>query len=207
MNAETIHLIDDDPGMRKALARLLRVEGFDVLAFACAEEFLATCRAEEISCLLLDVSMPGLDGLELQRRLVRAGAAVPIVFLTGHGDIPMSVRAVKAGAIDFLTKPVDAPTLLHAVRTALTAAAAEKCERDETTLAAARFSRLTPREREVLEGVVAGKPNKLIAAELGTCEQTVKVHRGRVMAKMGADSLAGLIHTVDRLHLAKTYCT
>lgn len=199
MNEATIHLVDDDAGLRKALSRLLRAEGYDIRAFACAADFLAACHADEIDCLLLDVSMPDLDGLELQRRLVRSGATIPIVFLTGHGDIPMSVRAVKAGAVDFLTKPVDESALLLAVRTALADAAAARRDREESTRAAARFSRLTRREREVMNGVVAGKPNKIIAAELGTCEQTVKVHRGRVMEKMGADSLADLVRIADRI--------
>ena len=199
MNGTTIHLVDDDAGLRKALSRLLRAEGYDVRAFACAADFLASCHAQEIGCLLLDVSMPGLDGLELQRRLVRSGATMPIVFLTGHGDIPMSVRAVKAGAIDFLTKPVEESALLLAVRNALADAAAAREQRDETARAAGRFSRLTPREREVMERVVAGKPNKAIAADLGTCEQTVKVHRGRVMEKMGAASLADLVRVAERI--------
>jgi FixJ family two-component response regulator len=203
MNPETIHLLDDEAGMRKALSRLLHAEGYQVRAFASPQEFLATCNAEEIDCLLLDVSMPELDGLELQRRLVRAGARFPIVFLTGHGDIPMTVRAVQAGAVDFLTKPLDETLLLRAVKRALKVAATQKQERDETARACACFSRLTPREREVMACVAAGKPNKLIAADLGTCEQTVKVHRGRVMEKMGAESLADLIHIADRLNMGR----
>ncbi|QJE95680.1 response regulator transcription factor [Luteolibacter luteus] len=203
MISETIHLLDDEAGMRKALSRLLHAEGYDVRAFASPQEFLSTCNASEIGCLLLDVAMPGLDGIELQRRLVRAGARFPIIFLTGHGDIPMTVRAVQAGAVDFLTKPVDETHLLRAVKRALEIAAEQKEERDETARAAARFSRLTPREREVMECVVAGKPNKLIAVDLGTCEQTVKVHRGRVMEKMGAESLADLIRFADRLNIGK----
>lgn len=199
MTPPTVHLLDDEAGMRKALSRLLHAEGYQVRAFASPQEFLATCNAAEIGCLLLDVAMPGLDGIELQRRLVRAGAGFPIIFLTGHGDIPMTVRAVQAGAVDFLTKPVEEGRLLRAVKRALELAAEQKEERDETARDAARFSRLTPREREVMERVVAGKPNKLIAADLGTCEQTVKVHRGRVMEKMGAGSLAGLICIADRL--------
>lgn len=199
MTPETIHLLDDEAGMRKALSRLLHAEGYEVRAFASSGDFLAACNAEEIGCLLLDVSMPDLDGLELQRRLVKAGAKLPIVFLTGHGDIPMTVKAVQAGAVDFLTKPVNQATLMAAIRRALAVAAEQKKERDETSRAAAHFSRLTPREREVMEAVVAGKPNKVIAADLGTCEQTVKVHRGRVMEKMGAESLADLIHLADRL--------
>ncbi|MEK7952415.1 response regulator transcription factor [Luteolibacter soli] len=203
MNGTTIHLVDDDAGLRKAISRLLWAEGYDVRAFASAAEFLDACHTGEIECLLLDVSMPDLDGLELQRRLVRSGATVPIVFLTGHGDIPMSVRAVKAGAVDFLTKPVDGYELLEAVRAALVQSGVDRNDREETSRIAGRFSRLTPREREVLEGVVAGKPNKIIAAELGTCEQTVKVHRGRVMEKMGAESLADLVRAADRIGALK----
>lgn len=203
MNGTTIHLVDDDAGLRKALSRLLRAEGYEVRAFASAAEFLGSCHAREIECLLLDVSMPDLDGLELQRRLVRSGATVPIVFLTGFGDIPMSVRAVKAGAVDFLIKPVGESELLSAVRSALVQSSADRNEREETARTAARFSRLTPREREVMEGVVAGKPNKIIAAELGTCEQTVKVHRGRVMEKMGVESLAELVRAADRIGALK----
>jgi FixJ family two-component response regulator len=203
MNENMIHVVDDDPGMRKALGRLLRAEGFDVSLFGCADDLLNHCCADEINCLLLDVSMPGLSGLELQRRLVRCGATIPIVFLTGHGDIPMTVNAVKAGAIDFLTKPVDEAALLGAVRRAMTDAATRRHSRDDATRTAARFSRLTPREREVMEAVVSGKPNKIIASELGTCEQTIKVHRGRVMEKMAADSLAELIRIASRLEAAR----
>lgn len=203
MNETVIHVVDDDPGMRKALARLLRAEGYEVRLFGNAGDLLSCCSAEEINCLLLDVSMPGLTGLELQRRLVRCGATIPIVFLTGHGDIPMTVNAVKAGAVDFLTKPVDESVLLKAVRCALADAVARKSDRDEATRAAARFGRLTPREREVMDGVVSGKPNKIIASELGTCEQTIKVHRGRVMEKMGVGSLAELIRVASRLDAAK----
>ncbi|WP_035600684.1 response regulator [Haloferula sp. BvORR071] len=203
MASETIHILDDEAGIRKALSRLLRAEGYEVRAFESAEAFLKGCNAEEISCLLLDLAMPEIDGLELQRRLIRAGVMVPIVFLTGSTDIPMIVRAVQAGALDYLTKPVDDTALLDAVRRALEVASTYKQERDDSARAAARFSRLTPREREVMEAVVAGKPNKLIAAELGACEQTVKVHRRRLMDKMGAESLAALIHTADRLHAGR----
>jgi len=200
MNEEVVHLVDDDEGLRKALSRLLRAEGYQVRAFASAAEFLNACHAQEINCLLLDVRMPGLDGLELQRRLLRSGVTVPIVFLTGHGDIAMTVSAVKAGAIDFLTKPAEDADLLRAVRHALNYSAIMREEQREALMIAARFSQLSPRERQVLEGVAAGKANKVIAAELGICEQTVKVHRGRVMEKMGAESLAELIHHYDRLN-------
>lgn len=200
MNEEVVHLVDDDEGLRKALSRLLRAEGYQVRAFASAAEFLNACHAQEINCLLLDVRMPGLDGLELQRRLLRSGVTVPIVFLTGHGDIAMTVSAVKAGAIDFLTKPAEDADLLRAVRHALNYSAIMREEQREALMIAARFSQLSPRERQVLEGVAAGKANKVVAAELGICEQTVKVHRGRVMEKMGAESLAELIHHYDRLN-------
>ncbi len=200
MNQEIVHLVDDDEGLRKAISRLLRAEGYDVRAFASAAEFLSACRAQEIGCLLLDVLMPGLDGLELQRRLQRSGATVPIVFLTGHGDIAMTVSAIKAGAIDFLTKPAEDADLLRAVRNALDYSAAIREERNEILLIATRYGQLTRREREVLEGVAVGKPNKVIASELGICEQTVKVHRGRVMEKMGVESLADLVHDFDRLN-------
>ena len=200
MNQEIVHLIDDDEGLRRALTRLLKLEGYEVRAFANAADFLKASHAQEVGCLLLDVVMPGLDGLELQRRLLRSGATVPIVFLTGHGDISMTVRAIKAGAIDFLTKPVEDTELLRAVRHALAYSAAIRDERNKALVIATRFSRLSPREREVMGCVITGKPNKLIAAELGICEQTVKVHRGRVMDKMGVESLAGLIHSFDRLN-------
>ena len=200
MNQEIVHLIDDDEGLRRALTRLLKLEGYEVRAFANAADFLKASHAHEIGCLLLDVVMPGLDGLELQRRLLRSGATVPIVFLTGHGDISMTVRAIKAGAIDFLTKPVEGTELLRAVSHALAYSAAIRDERNKALVIATRFSRLSPREREVMGCVITGKPNKLIAAELGICEQTVKVHRGRVMDKMGVESLAGLIHSFDRLN-------
>ncbi|WP_035604560.1 response regulator [Haloferula sp. BvORR071] len=206
MNGETIHLIDDDSGLRNALSRLLRLHGYEVRAFANATEFLNNCHSHEIGCLLLDVSLPGLSGLELQRQLVRSRVTAPIVFLTGHADVPTTVRAVKAGAIDFLTKPVETSDLLQAVRNALAYGASVRAERGETLRLAALFRQLTPREREVLEGVVAGKPNKIIADELGIGEQTVKVHRGRMMEKMQTDSLADLIRMVQRLRREEPDC-
>jgi len=201
--ARIVHVVDDEAGMRKALARLLRAEGFEVRAFATAREFLAAYRAEETACLILDVAMPDLDGLELQRQLTHAGALVPIVFLTGHGDIPMSVRAIKSGAVDFLTKPVNDADLLRAVRAALHLAATRDAEQAANAALAARHATLTPREREVMALVVAGKLNKQIAAALGAGEQNIKIHRGRVMEKMAVESLADLVRAAERLGIGK----
>jgi FixJ family two-component response regulator len=181
--------------MVRALTRLLQSEGFEVLGFTAPARFLEAFRQDMKSCLVLDVSMPELDGLDLQTQLTREGVLVPIIFLTGRGDIPMSVRAMKAGAVDFLTKPVNASDLLRAVRAGLAMAA----EHRHTAAAARRMACLTPREREVLEHVVAGKLNKQIAAELGTGEQNIKIHRARVMQKMAVPSLADLVRVSGML--------
>lgn len=199
-----VYVVDDEAGMRKAVSRLLRTEGFDPRAFATAREFLAAYRSEETACLVLDVTMPELDGLELQRRLMHLGLLVPIVFLTGHGDIPMSVHAIKAGAMDFLTKPVNDADLLRAVRAGLELAATRRAEHTATAALAARHATLTPREREVMEHVIAGKLNKQIAADLGTGEQNIKIHRGRVMVKMGVVSVADLVRAAQRLGIGKS---
>lgn len=198
-----IYVIDDEAGMRKALSRLLRAEGFDPRTFRTAREFLAAYCAEETACLILDVAMPELDGMELQRRLTHRGLLVPIVFLTGNGDIPMSVRAIKAGAVDFLTKPVNDTDLLRAVRTGLQLAVTRNLEQATSAALTARLATLTPRERDVMALVVAGKLNKQIAADLGTGEQNIKVHRGRVMEKMGVQSLADLVRAAERLCIGK----
>lgn len=200
---EIVYVIDDEEGMRNALTRLLRSERFDVRPFASARDFLAAYRAEETACLVLDVAMPELDGLELQRRLTHEGVLVPIVFLTGKGDIPTSVHAIKAGAVDFLTKPVNDADLLRAVRGALQEAASRKAAQATMTALTVRYGSLTPRERQVMAHVVAGQLNKQIAADLGTSEQTIKVHRGRVMEKMGVESLADLIRAAERLGIGK----
>lgn len=194
-----VYIVDDEAGMRKALARLLLAEGFEPHAFATAQEFITAHRAGETGCLVLDVSMPDLDGLELQRRLTHRGILVPIVFLTGHGDIPMSVLAIKAGAVDFLTKPVNDADLLRAVRKGLELAATRQAQQTAHAALTARHASLTPREREVMALVVAGKLNKQIAADLGTGEQNIKTHRGRVMEKMGVESLADLVRAAERL--------
>lgn len=194
-----VYVVDDEPGMRKALSRLLRAEGFDPRALPTATEFLSAYRADETACLILDVALPELDGMELQCRLKERRLRVPIIFLTGHGDIPMSVQAIKAGAVDFLTKPVNDASLLHAVRTGLQLAQVWRTESNANESLAARHARLTPREREVMEQVVGGKLNKQIAADFGTGEQNIKIHRGRVMEKMGVASLAELVRAAERL--------
>ena len=202
-SASTVFLLDDEPGMIKALTRLLAAEGFTARGFTSVKTFLESYRATELSCLVLDVAMPELNGLELQQRLTHAGVLLPIVFLTGHGDIPMSVHAIKAGAVDFLTKPVNDDALVRAVRAALQRAAERRDLILELTLLHERYSRLTPREREVMAHVVSGQLNKQIAGDLGTGEQTVKVHRARVMEKMGVESLADLVRAAERLDLGK----
>jgi len=194
-----VYLLDDEPEMVKALTRLLRARGFQVLGFTSAREFLAHERQPGPACLVLDVAMPGIDGLQVQERLRRSGSELPVVFLTGRGDIPMSVRAMKAGAEDFLTKPVGAADLLRAVRAALRRVSDRQAERDELAALQERLVCLTPREREVLGHVIAGKMNKQIAADLGTGEQNIKVHRGRLMRKMGVRSVAELVWMAERL--------
>jgi FixJ family two-component response regulator len=199
----TVFLVDDEPGMLKALTRLLEAEGFAVRAFTSAKTFLASYQADALGCVVLDVAMPELDGLELQQRLTQSGVLLPIVFLTGHGDIPMSVRAIKAGALDFLTKPVKDVDLLRAVRVALQRAVEQRELIRETALLRQRYSGLTPREREVMAHVVAGELNKQVADALGIGEHTVKVHRSHIMEKMGVPSLADLVRAAERLGLGK----
>ena len=194
-----VYLLDDEPGMVRALTRLLRAEGFVVKGFTTPASFLEAFEPGADSCLVLDVAMPELDGLDLQKRLTHDGILVPIVFLTGHGDIPTSVRAMKAGAVDFLTKPVNDDDLLGAVRAALVRAA----EQRKTAAISLRLTRLTPREREVMEHVVAGKLNKQIAADLGTGVPNIKAHRGRVMQKMEMESVADLVRTADKLGIGR----
>lgn len=192
-------VVDDDRSVRTALTRLLRADGYDVAAFASAAELLRHDFDDRPTCLILDVCMPELDGLTLQTRLGAAGRDPAIVFLSGHGDVPTSVRAMKAGAVDFLEKPVDEGALLRAVTRALERDATAYAERRERGYLASRYARLTGREREVLALVVSGLLNKLVAARLGASEKTVKVHRGRVMAKMGASSLADLVRMAQKL--------
>ncbi len=195
---ERVYVVDDDPGVRKSLWRLLRSNGYEVATFASAEELLGRLEPEAAGCALLDVAMPGLDGLALQQRLSERGVALPVLFLTGRGDIPASVKAMKAGAEDFLTKPVDEKVLFAALRRALERGRREREEWRRRSDARERLEALTPREREVLEGVVAGRLNKQIGGDLGISEKTVKVHRARVMEKLGATSVAELVRLADR---------
>jgi FixJ family two-component response regulator len=196
--AERVYVVDDEPAVRKALWRLLRSAGIEVEAFGSAEDFLGALEAEPAGCAILDVAMPGLDGLSLQAALASRGIDLPVLFLTGRGDIPMSVRAMKSGASDFLTKPVDGKALVAAVRRALEKGRSAGQARREDSEVRRRVASLTPRQRDVLEGVVAGRLNKQIAADLGIAEKTVKIHRGQVMAKMAAASVAELVRLVDR---------
>jgi FixJ family two-component response regulator len=194
-----VYVLDDEPAMVKALVRLLRSKRFDVRGFTSVRDFLEAYRSEETACLVLDVAMPELDGLALQRRLTQRGILIPIIFLTGHGDIPMSVRAIKEGATDFLTKPVKSALLIPAVRAALQVAESRHQTIAETAALAARLATLTAREREVMKHVVAGQLNKQIAADLGTGEQNIKLHRMHIMKKMGVESLAELVRAAERL--------
>lgn len=205
--AQTVFLVDDDPGVSRALSRVLREEGWNVETFDSAEAFLGRCRPDEQGCVVLDVTMPGLDGLELQRRLAEAGQSLPIVFVTGHGDISMTVQAIKAGAADFLTKPVEAHVLVSAIRTAIQNDAAKQQMRAATAQIRQRFDTLTPREREVLAALVEGRLNKQIAADFGVVEQTIKFHRARIMERMQAKTVAQLMHIAARLGIGVTAST
>ncbi len=197
--APIVYLLDDEPEMLKALRRLLRAQGLQARSFTSARDFLAREAHQGPACLVLDVAMPEIDGLCVQERLRRSGDELPIIFLTGHGDIPMSVRAMKAGAEDFLTKPVNAVDLLRAIRAALQRAANQRAESEDLASLQEGLAALTSRERDVLGHVIAGKMNKQIAADLGTGEQNIKVHRGRLMRKMGVRSVADLVRVAERL--------
>ena len=194
-----IFIVDDDPAVLKAQARVLREEGWSVETFESAEAFLARQGGTAEGCLVLDVTMPGLDGFELQRRLAESRRSLPIVFVTGYGDIPMSVRAIKAGATDFLTKPVHSDALIAAVRDAILQDASTRHARADMEALQHRLDSLTPREREVLAALAAGRLNKQIAADLGVVEQTVKFHRARIMERMQAKTVAELMHIAARL--------
>lgn len=199
MTIATVFVVDDDPSVRRALGRLLAAEGLEPLTFESAAAFLAAHDPLTPGCLVLDLAMPGLDGIALQRMLAGADCLRQIVFLTGHGDISSTVRAMQGGAVDFLTKPVDDAALLLAVRQALELDGVARAAWHARQTLARRLAHLTPREREVLAHVVAGHLNKQIAAELGTVEKTIKVHRGRVMQKMAVGSLADLVRVAERL--------
>ncbi|HEX6437048.1 MAG TPA: response regulator transcription factor [Candidatus Binatia bacterium] len=194
-------LVDDDASVRRALTRLIKVGGYAVQAFASARDFLEYWQANDQNpaCLVLDVRMPGLSGLDLQQTLQAANTLLPIIFITGHGDIPMSVKAMKQGAVDFLPKPVKDKDLLRAIEQALARASHDYTERLELEEIQTRLTSLTPREGEVMTLVVSGLLNKQIAFELGTVEKTVKVHRARVMEKMKVESLAELVRLAEKV--------
>jgi FixJ family two-component response regulator len=195
----TVYVVDDDLSVRTALKRLLGSVGFACQAFGTADDFLRASRADGPQCLVLDLRLPGTSGLELQRELAGFERPLPIIFLTGHGDIPVTVRAMKAGASEFLTKPVREQELLEAIRKALDRDREALRKRSEATGLRRRYDDLTPRERQVMRLVVTGLLNKQVAAELGISEKTVKVHRAQVMQKMHAGSLAELVRMADHL--------
>lgn len=196
--APTVYLVDDDPDLLRALGRLLESAGMQVAAFATPQQFLDAYDRDGPGCLVLDLALPGLSGLELQRTLERDDSALPIVFLTGRGDIAASVEAMKHGATDFLTKPVDDAALIAAIHEALAIDRARRSANLERERAAGCLASLTVRERQVLEQVVAGKLNKQIAGELGTVEKTVKFHRGNLMRKLGVRTVADLVKLAER---------
>jgi FixJ family two-component response regulator len=203
-NHAVVHVVEDDESVRNALARLFRGAGFETRTYRSAAEFLVAERADTPGCIVLDVGLPGMSGMELQAATARHENALPIVFLTGRGDIETSVRAMKAGAVDFLTKPVKRDAMLGAVRAALASDTERRGRRQEARVLRARFDTLTSREREVLAGVVRGKLNKQIAEELGTSVRTIKAHRSQVMEKMGMRSVAELVRAADRLTALET---
>lgn len=191
----TVFVVDDDPGTCRALARLCRAAGLRAQTFASAAEFLAAGSPSGPACLVLDVRLPGLSGLDLQAELAARQIQTPIVFITGHGDIPMSVRAMKAGAVDFLSKPFDDADLLAVIREALAKDVHRRAEQEERETIRCQLGRLTPRERQVFDLVIRGRLNKQIAAELGARECTIKIHRRRVMDKMQVQSVAELVQS------------
>ena len=200
-NAPIIFVVDDDMLMRKALSSLIRSAGLDVVVFSSANEFLAQKSPEVPACLVLDVYLPDMSGMELQQELARKHNNIPIIFITGHGDIPMSVRAMKAGAVEFLPKPFRDQDLLDAIQQAIKRDAKALEQRSEVAKLQSRYELLTPREREVMGLVIRGMLNKQIASQLGAAEITIKVRRGQVMQKMQAESLADLMRMAGRLGL------
>jgi FixJ family two-component response regulator len=200
-----VMVVDDDTSFRQSIERLIRSAGFNVRAFESADDFLRAKRPDVPVCLVLDVRMPGLSGLDLQKELAKGGVEIPLIFITGHGDIPMSVRAMKAGAVEFLTKPFHEQDLLDAIRQALDRDRVARQSRAKLTDLRQRYDSLTRREREVMGHVVAGKLNKQIASELKTVEKTIKFHRAHVMTKMRAGSLAGLVQMAALLKILDTH--
>jgi len=197
--APIVFVVDDDPSVRRAMKRLIGSVGLQVEVFGSAPEFLAARRSDVPSCLVLDIRLPGISGLDFQRKLAEANIHIPIIFVTAHGDIPMTVRAMKAGAIEFLTKPFRDQDLLDAIHVALERDRTRRQQEAEIATLRERLESLTPREREVLPLVVSGLLNKQIAGEIGTSETTVKVHRSQLMHKMGASSSAELVRLAERI--------
>jgi FixJ family two-component response regulator len=198
--AETmVFVIDDDPSFRRSTETLIGSAGYSVRGFNSAEEFLRSRRPDVPACLLLDVRLPHLSGLDLQRELAKTGVEIPIIFITGHGDIPMTVQAMKGGAIEFLTKPFREQDLLDAIHRAINSDRAARLRRAKLEDLRWRYRSLTAREREVMAHVVTGMLNKQVAHELGTSEKTIKVHRGHIMQKMGTRSFADLVRAAERL--------
>jgi len=197
-----IYIVEDDPSFRKSMERLLRASGFKVVAFESANSFLTQRGIERPACLLLDVQLPDIDGFDLQQRLMERGSSLPIIFMTGHGNIPMSVRAMKKGAVDFLPKPFEAEDLRGAILKALERDIQNRKREIEVNKIKSLLDTLTPREKEVLRWVITGKLNKQIAAALGTTEKTIKVHRSRVMQKTKVSSVAELVRLAEKADIS-----
>ena len=200
--AAVVFVVDDDASVRRAIKRLVESVGLRVELFGSAQEFLNSERPDLPNCLILDIRLPGMSGLDFQRDLAEAGFHIPIIFITAHGDIPMTVRAMKAGAVEFLTKPFRDQDLLDAIQQGLERDRARRSQEAEVAILRGRFESLTPGERKVLPLVVSGRPNKQIAAEIGTSEATVKVHRSQLMRKMDADSLPELVRMSEKIGIA-----
>jgi FixJ family two-component response regulator len=199
--AAIVFVVDDDPSVRRAIKRLVESVGLHVGLFGSAAEFMNSSHPDVASCLVTDIRLPGISGLDFQRELAKANNEIPTIFITAHGDIPMTVRAMKAGAVEFLTKPFRDQDLLDAIQVGLERDRARRQRQAETAMLRERFESLTPREREVLPLVVSGLLNKQVAAEIGTTEATVKVHRSQLMKKMGADSLPELVRMAEKMDL------